>query len=196
MSSYLTIEKSSKAEFVVKDSKFISLLFPCNSKDEFENIFKSLRKEYSKATHYCFAYILDENHYYYSDDGEPNGTAGIRIYSALKYKNLSRCALFVIRYFGGTKLGVGPLAKAYFDVSMMVIRSAQILEKFITKEAKIIINYDQLDRVKKMLKEFTVYEPQINFSDKVEVKFYVEPAKIIRLVETLAKFNILVHFQD
>lgn len=196
MSSYLTIERSYKVEFVVKDSKFISLLFPCKSKDEFENIFKTLRKEHSKATHYCFAYILDENHYHYSDDGEPNGTAGIRIYSALKYKNLSRCALFVIRYFGGTKLGVGPLAKAYFDVSMMVIRTAQIVEKFITKEAKIIVNYHQLDRIKKILKEFTVYEPQINFSDKAEVKFYVEPEKIDSLVEILGKFNINVLFQD
>lgn len=196
MSSYFTIERSYKVEFVVKDSKFISLLFPCNSKDDFENIFKSLRKEHSKARHYCFAYILDENNYHYSDDGEPNGTAGIRIYSALKYKNLSRCALCVVRYFGGTKLGVGPLAKAYFDVSMMVIRSAQIVEKFITIEAKIIINYHQLDRIKKILKEFTVYEPQINFSDKVEVKFYVEPKKIDSLVETLGMFNINVLFQD
>lgn len=196
MSSYFSINKNYKEELVVKDSKFISFLFPITSKSEFENILNQLWKEHPKASHICYAYILDENNFHYYDDGEPSGTAGMRIYSALKFKNLSRCALFVVRYFGGTKLGAGPLARAYFDASMKVINSAEIVEKFITKTVRIKIKYELFEKLKRALKNLSPYEPEIQFSEVIEMKVFVDPEKIEKLIDLLQRYNLEFTIED
>jgi uncharacterized YigZ family protein len=185
MSSYFTIESVFKSELEVKDSKFIGLLYPINSKEEFEKNLDLLWKEHPKARHICYAYIIDEKNFHYYDDGEPSGTAGIRIYTALKIKKLERCALFVVRYFGGTKLGTGPLAKAYFDVSMNVINSAKIVEKFLTKEVNLILDYSEFERLKNFLIEYSVYEPLINYTDKINIKLFIEVEKVKSFFELL-----------
>lgn len=196
MSSYFSINKNYKEELVVKDSKFISFLFPITSKSEFENILNQLWKEHPKARHICYAYILDENNFHYYDDGEPSGTAGMRIYSALKFKNLSRCALFVVRYFGGTKLGAGPLARAYFDASMKVINSAEIVEKFVTKPVRIKVKYELFEKLKRALKNLSSYEPEIQFSEVVEMKVFVDPEKIEELIDLLQQYNLEFIIED
>lgn len=196
MSSYFSINKNYKEELVVKDSKFISFLFPITSKSEFENILNQLWKEHPKARHICYAYILDENNFHYYDDGEPSGTAGMRIYSALKFKNLSRCALFVVRYFGGTKLGAGPLARAYFDASMKVINSAEIVEKFVTKTVRIKVKYELFEKLKRALKNLSSYEPEIQFSEVVEMKVFVDPEKIEELIDLLQQYNLEFIIED
>lgn len=196
MSSYFSINKNYKEELVVKDSKFISFLFPITSKSEFENILNQLWKEHPKARHICYAYILDENNFHYYDDGEPSGTAGMRIYSALKFKNLSRCALFVVRYFGGTKLGAGPLARAYFDASMKVINSAEIVEKFVTKTVRIKVKYELFEKIKRALKNLSSYEPEIQFSEVVEMKVFVDPGKIEELIDLLQQYNLEFIIED
>lgn len=196
MSSYFSINKNYKEELVVKDSKFISFLFPITSKSEFENILNQLWKEHPKARHICYAYILDENNFHYYDDGEPSGTAGMRIYSALKFKNLSRCALFVVRYFGGTKLGAGPLARAYFDASMKVINSAEIVEKFVTKTVRIKVKYELFEKLKRALKNLSSYEPEIQFSEVVEMKVFVDTEKIKELIDLLQQYNLEFIIED
>ncbi len=190
MSRYYSIDKKFVEELIVKDSKFISILCPINSKEEFEDILKKLWKEHPKARHICYAYILDENNFHYYDDGEPSGTAGMRIYSALKFKNLSKCALLIVRYFGGTKLGVGPLAKSYFNASMKVINSAEIVEKYVTKKVQFNINYDSYERLRRTLKNFIVIEPEVVFSDKIEMKVFVENEKLEDFTNLLKQFNI------
>lgn len=196
MSSYFSINKNYKEELVVKDSKFISFLFPITSKSEFENILNQLWKEHPKARHICYAYILDENNFHYYDDGEPSGTAGMRIYSALKFKNLSRCALFVVRYFGGTKLGAGPLARAYFDASMKVINSAEIVEKFVTKTVRIKVKYELFEKLKRALKNLSSYEPEIQFSEVVEMKVFIDSEKIADLIDLLQQYNLEFIIED
>lgn len=196
MSSYFSINKNYKEELVVKDSKFISFLFPITSKSEFENILNQLWKEHPKARHICYAYILDENNFHYYDDGEPSGTAGMRIYSALKFKNLSRCALFVVRYFGGTKLGAGPLARAYFDASMKVINSAEIVEKFVTKPVRIKVKYELFEKIKRALKNLSSYEPEIQFSEVVEMKVFVDTEKTEELIDLLQQYNLEFIIED
>lgn len=194
MSSYFTIDKVYTEELSVKDSQFIALLYPLNSKEEFNEILSLLWKEHPKARHICYAYILDQNNFHYYDDGEPSGTAGMRIYSALKFKNLSRCALFVIRYFGGTKLGVGPLAKAYFEASMKVINSAQIVEKFITREIVLKINYHQFERLKKLIKEFSPVTPETKFAELIELKVFIEPERLDEFLKRVKEFNVDLKF--
>ncbi|MCX8057356.1 MAG: YigZ family protein [Ignavibacteria bacterium] len=190
MNSYLTVEKIFQAEILVKNSKFIAYLVPINSKEEFLVEQNKLRKEHQKAAHICYAYILDEKTFHYSDDGEPNGTAGLRIYLALKFKNLIKCALFVVRYFGGIKLGVGSLAKTYFEVSMKVLNEAEIVKNYLTKEITLTLNYDVFEKIKRKLTQLSVYEPVLTFAEKVEMKIFVEIDKLHEVTAAIRELKI------
>lgn len=104
----------------VKKSKFIAYYFELNSKDEAKEILENLRKENKKARHIPYAYILD-NTAAKSDDKEPNGTSGMPIYLTLEQKNLKNRAIYIVRYFGGIKLGASGLTRAYREAANKVI---------------------------------------------------------------------------
>lgn len=174
MNKYFTIESIFTETLNVKDSKFIAYLYPVKSKEEIENILKKLWKEHNRASHICYAYQLDKHTYYYYDDGEPSGTAGQKIYLALKIKNLLQAVIFVVRYFGGTKLGMGPLSKAYFDISMKVLNNAKIIEKYFTKDFEIEITYNQFNKIRKQLLDFTPFNIIPEYSDSVRIKISVK----------------------
>lgn len=106
-----TIDQVITSQLIVKNSKFITYLFPLNSSD-ISSYLDRLKEEYPKATHYCYAYIFDDI-YRYSDDGEPSNTAGLPLYNVLEKNNLNHILVVVIRYFGGIKLGAGGLVRAY-----------------------------------------------------------------------------------
>jgi uncharacterized YigZ family protein len=190
MDKYFTVQKVFVEELNVKDSKFIAFLYPINSKDEFKNILEKLWKEHHRARHICYAYQLDEKNFHYYDDGEPAGTAGQRIYSALKIKNLQFVALYVVRYFGGTKLGTGPLAKAYFDASMNVLNRAEIVEKYFTKNFELKLSYNQFQMLKKYLAEFTPDELKPVYSDNVELKISVKESLVDKFLNLMKENGI------
>ncbi len=190
--NYFTVNEIYTSEIFVKDSRFIGILIPINSKDEFQEFLNKLWKENPKARHICYAYILDEINYHYYDDGEPSGTAGLRIYTAMKIKKLSRCALYVIRYFGGTKLGTGPLAKAYFDISMKVINEAKIVEKFESKTFHIELDYPVYQKVKNILNEFSIDSMKISYTEKVLCEVNVRIDKIDEFVKLLNNSGVIV----
>lgn len=192
MNRYFTVNKIYTSELIVKDSRFFGILIPTKSKEEFQNYLDKLWKEHLKARHICYAYILDEINYHYYDDGEPGGTAGIRIYTAMKIKKLSRCALYVIRYFGGTKLGTGPLAKAYFDISMRVIKEAKIIEKFESKTFYLELDFPVYQKVKNILNEFAIDSIKISYSEKVLCEVNVRIDKIDELVKLLNNSGVIV----
>ena len=98
---------------IIKKSKFLTFLHPITSANQAKEILENYKKEYSDATHICYAYILDENTFKYYDDGEPSSSAGAPIYQSLKNHDVIYTLAIVIRYFGGTKLGVGGLTRAY-----------------------------------------------------------------------------------
>lgn len=108
-----TIVKELSYVEIIKKSKFLTFLHPILNIDQAKQILEQYKKEYGDATHICYAYILDENTFKYYDDGEPTSSAGIPIYQALKNNNIVYTLAIVIRYFGGTKLGVGGLTRAY-----------------------------------------------------------------------------------
>ncbi len=121
-----TIENN-KNEFVINKSKFITYLFHINDKKDIEIILKNIKNEYKDATHYVYAYILN-NINYSTDDKEPNGTAGKPILNILLKNNLNYVLCIVIRYFGGIKLGAGPLARAYSKSASDIIKKTNIIE--------------------------------------------------------------------
>ena len=145
--SFKTIIKPFVGEEIkIKNSKFISHIFPIDSIDDFKSIHSELKKRYHDSTHICFALRLLENneeYFRYNDDGEPSGTAGLPILNEIRRKELFFVALFVIRYYGGIKLGTGGLLRAYSESARNVIDCARIIEKEIYKKITLEFDYDK-----------------------------------------------------
>ncbi|MCX6170979.1 MAG: YigZ family protein [Ignavibacteriales bacterium] len=133
---------SSESEFKLKEkgSTFISISKPIENIDEAITFLTSLKKKYYDATHHCYSYQLVDGTFKYSDDGEPSGTAGKRIFNAQSHFGLTDLITIVIRYYGGVKLGVGPLGKAYYDAAIHNLESSKTEEKFL--HAMIEIEYE------------------------------------------------------
>lgn len=138
--SYKTVIHTTLSEIKIQGSKFIGIIRHCESIDEFEEWIESIRKEYHDATHRCYAFRIGVENLRcrFNDDGEPNGTAGKRILAALEGHSLINVGLIVVRYFGGTKLGVGGLSHAYSDAAQSVISKAKPITKHITIQCKIL----------------------------------------------------------
>lgn len=135
---YLTVLTDQGPElYKEKGSKFIGYVYPAASKEIAEEKLAGIRKKYHDATHVCYAYRLWEGEkktFRYNDDGEPSGTAGLPIYNEIKRAELFDVLTAVVRYYGGTKLGTGGLARAYSASARMVIEAAEKHEKIITAE--------------------------------------------------------------
>lgn len=128
---YITIAGSGKAEIVEKKSRFIASVFPVHTQEEADEILNKLRKQYWDATHNCFAYQIGERNEIqrFSDDGEPQGTAGKPILDVLKGQDIKDTLIVVTRYFGGTLLGTGGLVRAYGKGAKEGILAAGLIEK-------------------------------------------------------------------
>lgn len=122
--SSMIVEGKYEALTEVMKSKFIALLMPIKDEEEFKNILKDIRKEHRKARHVVYAYRLGQS-YKSNDDGEPKGTAGRPLLELLLKKDINNCALIVVRYFGGTKLGAGRLLRTYVQAGVNVINKLE-----------------------------------------------------------------------
>lgn len=145
-----TINNTNKHEIIVKKSRFICQLYKINTKDEVDDYLKQIKEEYKNATHYCYAYIID-NDKKATDDKEPSGTAGIPMLNILEQKNLNHILAIVIRYFGGIKLGTGGLFKAYTTVLKETIDKSTLSEEIIKYKYYIKTNLDNsnvFDKIK------------------------------------------------
>ena len=133
-----TIIKDSEFRFKEKGSVFIGLSFPINSEEDAESFLLSVRKKYYDATHHCYSYKLTDGTFKYSDAGEPNGTAGIRIYNAQNHFDLTGILTIIVRYFGGVKLGVGPLGKAYYETAYQNLKSSETEDRILHQQIQLI----------------------------------------------------------
>lgn len=149
-----TIREFTEFRFKEKGSLFIGQAFPVETEEEFIGKLNQIKKEFYDATHHCYAFKLFDEKFKYSDDGEPNGTAGIRILNAIQHYDLLNVGVVSIRFYGGTKLGVGPLGKAYYYSASEVLKNA----KFYTKEnyslLKIFYGFDQTNLVHHLISHF------------------------------------------
>jgi uncharacterized YigZ family protein len=129
--SFLTIDQESAAEFTDRGSKFIAFAFPINSVEEFKSVLQKFKKEHPKAVHHCFAYRLglDGNQFRVSDDGEPSGSAGRPILGQIDSRELTDTAIIVVRYFGGTLLGVPGLINAYKTAAALSLQVIPAVQK-------------------------------------------------------------------
>lgn len=162
---YYTVEKPATAEFKDRGSKFIAFAFPINTIEEFKQRLEEVKKEHPKATHHCFAYRIgtDKNIYRVSDDGEPSGTAGKPILGQIDSKELTNVLIVVVRYFGGTLLGVPGLINAYRSAASMVLQVMPATQRFIEVPYTVNFDYSQMNEVMMVVKQMncTVLEQDL-----------------------------------
>ncbi len=153
---YYTIEKPSSAAFKDRGSKFIAYAFPIETADDFKQRLKDFKKDHTKAVHHCFAYRIgtDGNNFRSSDDGEPSGTAGKPILGQIDSKELTNVAVIVVRYWGGTLLGVPGLINAYKASAAMALQVTPIVQKQVELVYIIEFDYTQMNDVMMILKQF------------------------------------------
>ena len=122
-----TIDSKYVQETDVMKSRFIAIFLPLDDENKFKEILSAIKLEYKKAKHYCYAYRIGSLKSKSSDDGEPSGTAGRPLLQLLHNKELTNCALIVVRYFGGVKLGAGKLLRTYVQAGVNVINDAELI---------------------------------------------------------------------
>lgn len=151
-------------EQIIKNSRFITRLVKITKKDEVEDILNNVKKEYPKATHYCYAYIVND-YKKASDDGEPGGTAGMPILNVLEKEYMTSVIAIVVRYFGGIKLGAGGLVRAYSSSVRDTLKKADKILLIEGVQIKITIPYDRQNELNYILKDSEIVDK--TFTDKV-----------------------------
>jgi len=154
--TYKTIEiAAGDALFKEKGSKFIGYVYPITSEDDVKIYLDELKKKHHTARHWCYAWQLGvvEVHYRANDDGEPNNSAGQPIYGQILSKEITNVLVVVVRYFGGTKLGVGGLINAYKTTAKLILDEALIVQKTIDVYFQLIFEYQDMNKVMRIVKE-------------------------------------------
>src|SRR5690606_18685157 len=152
---YYTVEQTSVAEFKDRGRRFLAYVFPISSADDFKNRLQELKKENPKAVHHCFAYRigLDGNNFRVSDDGEPSGSAGRPILGQIDSKQLTNVNIIVVRYFGGTLLGVPGLINAYRSAASMALQLVPTIQKPIEVEYELQFDYTRMNEVMLVIRQ-------------------------------------------
>ena len=166
-----------------KGSKFIGFAFPVNNEAEIKAALEKVRAEHPKATHHCYAFRLgiDGENYRANDDGEPSGSAGLPIYNQLLANELTHILLIVVRYYGGTKLGVSGLVKTYKESAKLTLEECEIITKDLESEVEIEFDFNKQNQIFTLLNKF---------DGKILNFFSEEQCKIIAKINTSQKENI------
>jgi len=193
---YKTIDKPSEESlFKVKGSKFFGYAFPILSEEDVKEHLEVLKKKHHSARHWCYAYQLgiETIRFRANDDGEPNNSAGLPIYGQIQSFEVTNILIVSVRYFGGTKLGVGGLISAYKTSAQITLEAAYILEKTINIYFKLTFNYDLMNAVQRIIKEKNIeitnqkLEMDCEYTISVRKK---EAASIYTIFDNLYKVTI------
>lgn len=164
--SYKSISKASTGIYRELGSKFLSFAYPVSSEEEIRNILSELRKSYFDARHHCYAYRLGINGEIWraNDDGEPSSSSGKPIMGQLLSKEISDVLVVVVRYFGGVKLGVPGLIRAYKTAAVDAINNTEIVDKIATRNIQFSFGYEHMNSIMKLIKELSanIKEQQID----------------------------------
>jgi uncharacterized YigZ family protein len=153
---YYTIGQNAVAEFKDRGSRFIAYAYPIQLSGDLKNYLQQLKKEHPKAAHHCFAYRLglDGNNFRVSDDGEPPGTAGKPILGQIDSKGLTNVLVIVVRYFGGTLLGVPGLINAYRTAAAVALQVTPIVRKAVEVNYQLQFNYSQMNDIMILVRKY------------------------------------------
>ncbi len=187
-----SIKKNEINTIIVNKSKFICLLFRVDNLEDIDNYLNNVKYEYKDATHYCFAYILD-NIKRFSDDNEPNGTAGMPILNVLENNELNHVLCIVVRYFGGIKLGTGGLVRAYTKAVTETLNNTEIKTIINGYLLTIEFDYEDTKKIDNLIKNCTIIKKE--FNDKViyTLEISTDEYELIKdNLVILTKKNILI----
>jgi uncharacterized YigZ family protein len=187
---FRTIDSSTETRIKEKGSLFIGKVYSMQNSDDCMNKLNEIRKEYFDATHHCYCYKLKSGETKYSDNGEPSGTAGIRIQNAIEHFELEDVMVIVIRYFGGTKLGVGPLGKAYYESAFNVLQNSTIIMKNPHNNVTIKTNFDRMGHVFRILSSLNSKKITSDYKEtSVEINCLLLTDDIPAIKEQLAEYS-------
>lgn len=193
MEEFITIENNVVSEFVEKKSKFIGNLFYIESSKQAEEIIKETKKKYFDAKHNCIAYRVIENGQIierFSDNGEPQGTAGAPMLNILQKNNLVNVLIIVTRYFGGILLGTGGLVKAYQKSLMLALEDCKKITKVLGESLEVKLAYSDLESFKYYCKNNKINIVDIDYKEDIVCKIELEEDKKAKLLEDYEIKNI------
>ena len=173
--TYLSISAPSRGIFKDNGSRFIALAYPVESEEEIRGLLTAVRKEYHDARHHCYAYRLgyDGAVWKAGDDGEPSGSAGRQILGQIDSAGLSDVLVIVVRYFGGIKLGIPGLIRAYRSSTADALDSARKVEKIAGNWQKIRFGYGAMPQVMKLLKDMDLPQRNRDFGETCSLEVFV-----------------------
>ena len=192
METYRTLIKPSESEvYKVKGSKFLGLAYPVGTREEIEAVLGDLRAKHAKANHCCYAWKLgmEKPEIRYNDDGEPVNSAGKPIYGQILSYDLTNVLIVVVRYFGGTKLGIGGLIQAYREAARMALEEAHVTEREIKLSFFLDFEYATMDRVMKLIKEKQLEIVSQEMGMNVRLKVLVSKAKAAAFRDQVASLR-------
>ena len=175
-------------EIIINKSRFITYLYKIKNKDEFLIYYNELKSQYKDATHICYAYIID-NEIKYSDADEPTGSAGMPIYNVLKQNNLNYIACFVIRYFGGIKLGGSGLIRAYSNSTSLALKKTNIIKLEKLFKIEITTNYQELNTIDNIISKKNILEKK--FIDNITYIALVNNSELEKLNSFKINYKII-----
>lgn len=200
--SYFTITVPVEGIFKDRGSKFMAFVYPVKTESEIKALLQDLRKEHPGANHLCYAWRLgpDKAAFRANDDGEPSNSAGKPILAQIQVKDLTNVLVVVVRYFGGSLLGVNGLINAYKQAASDALGKADVHEQFIFFEYCVTFGFDAVSQVMRLLKEYEVKIRETTYTDKNKIIFQVKKmhsekieSKFAELYTTRLEFLNLVH---
>ena len=185
--SYKSIEGPSKGIFKDNGSKFIALAFPVETEEEIKAIVSSVKKEYFDARHHCYAYRLGHlgDKFRANDDGEPSGSSGRPILGQIDSNCLSDILVVVVRYFGGIKLGIPGLIRAYKTSTADAISNARMVEKIASEHFRIHFGYSAMNDVMKVFKDMSLEQRNQSFDMECSLETSVRLSMVESFLERI-----------
>lgn len=187
--TYLTIAAPSEAASRERSSKFLAYAYPVQSEEQIRNLLDALRRKYYDATHHCYAWRLGPTGAAFraNDDGEPSGTAGKPILGQLLSNDLTDCLVVVVRYFGGTKLGVAGLIAAYREAAAEAIGAAEIVERTVDRTVTVDFPYVAMNDLMRVVKEEQPRIGEQRFDNLCTMRLSIRESRAEALIEKLKK---------
>ncbi len=188
---YLTIAAEAEAVCKERSSKFLAFAYPVTDEERIKEILDSLRKRYYDATHHCYAWRLGAygESFRANDDGEPSGTAGKPILGQLLSHDITDCLIVVVRYFGGTKLGVSGLIQAYRESAQAVIAECEIIEKTVDTNIRVEFSYIVMNDIMRIVKEENPRIATQNFDNLCSMTLSIRQSRAEGLIGKLNKIS-------
>ncbi len=192
---FLTLGKESTGMYKEKGSKFLSFAYPISAEENIKPILAGLRKKYYDARHHCYAYLLgnDQKVFKANDDGEPNHSAGDPILGQIRSHGLTNVLIVVVRYFGGTKLGVGGLIKAYKKAAGEAIDNNEVIEGVLTSEISFTFDYNHTNEVMRIIAMYDMEIINQSFQSICEISLRCQKSRLKEaqyLFEEISSFTV------